>query len=119
MAQHPDASKQKRWLELIGRWQQSQLTIREFCERHHVSEASFFSWRRVLRHRGLLDQPAEPEAAKTTPKPPAFVKLTPVMPEPMADSAIEVVLGDRRLLRVRPGFDAELLLELVRLLEEP
>ena len=41
------------------------------------------------------------------------------MPEPMADSAIEVVLGDRRLLRVRPGFDAELLLELVRLLEEP
>ena len=31
----------------------------------------------------------------------------------------ELVLGDRRVLRVRPGFDTELLLELVRLLEEP
>ena len=119
MAQHPDASKQNRWLELIGRWQQSQLTIREFCERHQVSEASFFSWRRVLRQRGLLDESAEPKAATTASKSPAFVKLTPAGPEPMAASAIELVLGDRRVLRVRPGFDADVLLELVRLLEEP
>lgn len=119
MALHPDASKQKRWLELIGRWQQSQLTIREFCERHRVSEASFFSWRRVLRQRGLLDEQAEPRTAKAAPHSPAFVKLTPAEPEPTALSAIDVVLGDRRVLRVRSGFDAELLLELVRLLEEP
>jgi transposase-like protein len=119
MALHPDASKQKRWLELIGRWQQSQLTIREFCERHQVSEASFFSWRRTLRQRGLLDEPADPKKAKSTPQSSAFVKLTPAEPEPTAVSAIEVVLGDRRVLRVRSGFDAELLLELVRLLEEP
>jgi len=117
MAQHPDAGKQRRWLELIGRWQQSQFTIREFCERHQVSEASFFSWRRVLRQRGLLDEPAEPKVAKSASQPPAFVKLTPIGPEPTP--AIELVLGDRRVLRVRPGFDAELLLELVRLLEEP
>ena len=31
---------------------------------------------------------------------------------------IEVVLTKRRRLRVRPGFDADLLLELVRLLED-
>ena len=55
MAQRPDAAKQGRWLELIRRWQRSQSTIREFCERHQVSEASFFSWRRILRERGLLD----------------------------------------------------------------
>jgi hypothetical protein len=119
MAQHPDASKQNRWLELIGRWQQSQLIIREFCERHQVSEASFFWWRRVLRERGLLDEPADPKTAKTACKPPTFVKLTPAEPEPTPATAIELVLGDRRVLRVRPGFDAELLLELVRLLEEP
>jgi putative transposase len=116
MAQHPDASKQNRWLELIGRWQQSQLTIREFCERHQVSQASFFSWRRVLRQRGLLDEPADPNTAKATS---AFVKLTPGEPESTPASAIELVLGDRRVLRIRPGFDADLLRELVRLLEEP
>jgi len=110
MAQRPDAGKQARWLELIRRWQQSQMTVREFCQRHHVSEASFFSWRRVLRERGLL--PDAPLQADTAP----FVKLT-VTPSPAA-SAVEVVLG-QRVLRVRPGFDANMLLELVRLLEEP
>ena len=117
MALYPDASKQNRWLELIGRWQQSQLTIREFCERHQVSEASFFSWRRVLRQRGLLDEPADSKAVKAASPSSAFVKLTPVGLEPTA--AIELVLDDRRVLRVRSGFDAKLLLELVRLLEEP
>jgi transposase-like protein len=115
MAKRPDAAKQGRWLELIRRWQRSQSTIREFCERHQVSEASFFSWRRVLRERGLLD---EPMTSKNSGETPAFVKLTTLDAEPMA-SPIELVLNQRRLLRVRPGFDADLLLQLVRLLEEP
>lgn len=68
------------------------------------SEPSFYSWRRVLRERGLLDDA------------PAFVKLT-IAPESTA-SIVEIVLG-KRIVRVRPGFDADLLLELVRLLEEP
>ena len=82
MAQRPDASKQTRWLDLVQRWHRSQLTVREFCERHHVSEASFFSWRRVLRQRGLLNEAADPKATKATPPSSAFVKLTPVEPEP-------------------------------------
>jgi transposase-like protein len=115
MAQRPDPGKQARWLELIRRWQRSQTTVREFCERHYVSEASFFSWRRVLRERGLLD---EPISAKMSADAPAFVKLTTVGAEPTV-SPIELVLNQRRLLRLRPGFDADMLLELVRLLEEP
>jgi hypothetical protein len=115
MAQRPDAAKQSRWLELIRRWQRSQSTVREFCQCHHVSEASFFSWRRVLCERGLLD---EPTPSKSSAKASAFVKLTTLAAEP-AVSPIELVLNQRRLLRVRPGFDAEMLLELVRLLEEP
>ena len=115
MAQRPDAAKQSRWLELIRRWQRSQTSVREFCQRHQVSEASFFSWRRVLRERGLLD---EPMPAKIPTDVPAFVKLTTLDGEPTF-SPIELVLNQRRLLRVRPGFDADMLLELVRLLEEP
>jgi transposase-like protein len=115
MARRPDVAKKDRWLELIGRWQRSQSTIRAFCERHQVSEASFFSWRRLLRERGLLD---EPMPSKDSAAVPAFVKLTTLDAEPTG-SAIELVLNQRRLLRVRPGFDADVLLELVRLLEEP
>ena len=40
--------------------------------------------------------------------------------QPERVSTIEVVLEQRGgVLRVRPGFDADMLLELVRLLEEP
>jgi transposase-like protein len=115
MAQRPDSAKQGRWLELIRRWQRSQLTVREFCLRHQVNEASFFSWRRVLRERGLLD---ETTPSKTSAEAPAFVKLTTLDAE-AAVSPIELVLDQRRVLRLRPGFDANMLLELVRLLEEP
>ena len=110
MARLPDSRKQQRWLELILRCQRSQLSIREFCQRHCISEPSFFAWRRVLKQRGLLqDAPTQADASP-------FVKLTVAASEPV--SAIEVVLG-QRVLRVQPGFDADMLLQLVRLLETP
>jgi len=112
MAKRPDGAKQDRWLELIRRWQQSQITVREFCRRHQVSEASFFSWRRVLRERGLLGEALNSTASADVP---AFVRLTAFAAEP---TPVEIILNQRRLLRVRPGFDADMLLQLVCLLEE-
>jgi transposase len=117
MARHPDAGKQQRWLDLMRRWHESELTVREFCERHRLSEPNFYLWRRVLRERGLLQHHATLRRRKPV-APAAFVKIT-LDTEPAAVSAVELVLSDRRLLRVRPGFDAATLLELVRLLEEP
>jgi len=117
MARQPDAGKQQRWLDLMRRWHASQLTVREFCQCYGVSEANFYLWRRVLRERGLLsDQPTPTRGARQRPAPPAFVKLT---VDAQAAAAVEVVLSDRRLLRVRPGFDPDTLRQLVRLLEEP
>ena len=110
MARCLKGSKQTYWLDLVQSWQRSNLSVREFCQRHQLSEPSFYSWRRVLRERGLIDESAS--AVK-----PAFVKLALDAEAPTAN-AVEVVLG-RRVLRVRPGFDADMLLELVRLLEEP
>lgn len=115
MSRRPDVAKQARWLELIRRWQRSQTTVREFCQCHRVSEAGFFSWRRKLGERGLLDD-AMP--SRTPADAPAFVKLTALDAAPTV-SPVELVLGQRRVLRVRPGFDADMLLQLVRLLEGP
>jgi transposase-like protein len=114
MAQSPDAGKQRHWLGLVERWQRSKLTVRAFCEHHRIGEASFYAWRRVLRERGLIQ---DPPAASNTSSTPAFVKLT-VDAESAAASTVDVVLSERRLLRVRPGFDADMLRQLVRLLEE-
>jgi transposase-like protein len=110
MALQVNTNKQAHWLDLVRCWQRSSLTVREFCQRRQLSEPSFYSWRRVLRERGLIEESAGPVK-------PAFVKLT-LDAESTTASAVEVVLG-RRVLRVRPGFDADMLLQLVRLLEEP
>jgi transposase len=119
MARHRDANKQHRWLNLIRLWQQSRLTIREFCKRRGLNERRFHVWRRVLRRRGLLeDLPTSQEVTKASPVTAAFVNLT-MAAEPVSPSAIELVLGERRVVRVRPGFDSATLLQLVRLLEEP
>jgi hypothetical protein len=73
----------------------------------------------VLRQRGLLhDPPAPAEPTQTAATPTAFVKVT-VDAVPPAATAVELVLSERRLLRVRPGFDPATLLQLARLLEEP
>ena len=116
MALHPDASKQTRWLDLVRRWQRSQLTVRQFCQRHQLSEASFYSWRRVLHERGLLDEP--PQTANSPAEPPPFVKLT-TLDDQRRASIVEVVLKQQRRLRLRPGFDADMVRQLVRLLEDP
>ena len=115
MAHGPDGGKQRRWLKLIQRWQRSRFSVREFCQRNHLSEASFFSWRRTLRQRGLLEEATTPPDVSNDS--PTFVKLTAV-DAPQHTSAIELVLKRRRRLRVRPGFDADTLLKLVRLLED-
>ena len=106
------AGTQSRWLDLIRRWQRSKLSVREFCQRYQLREPSFYSWRRVLRERGLLDEQTPGDEPGT----PTFVKLS-LGAETTVPSAIELVVGPR-VLRLRPGFDPAMLLELVRLLEE-
>jgi transposase len=137
MARHHDASKERRWLDLVLLWKKSKLTVREFCQCRQLSEPSFYSWRRVLRQRGLIQDwsaasPTPKSAKSPAPKPshcsavaklPAFVNLTVVAEpsaaaEPVTPNAIDLVLSERRLLRVRPGFDSATLLQLVRLLEK-
>jgi transposase len=124
MARSLDVCKQRHWLNLIQRWQRSRLGVREFCLQHALNEANFYVWRRVLRERGLLqDSSASPRATSAVP---AFVELSvdakPNAASSAANSAasiVDLVLSERRRLRIRPGFDADMLLKLVRLLEEP
>ena len=116
MAQHPHPGKEQRWLDLIRRWRQSRLSVRHFCGRHRLSEATFYAWRRVLRQRGLIDEnwSAAVPAATT----PGFVQIA-VNAGALTLPAIDLVVAQGRLLRVRAGFDPDLLRQLLRLLEEP
>jgi transposase-like protein len=113
MGHRIDLAKQAKWLATVRRWQRSNLSVREFCRQQQVNEASFYEWRRVLRERGVLGEEGVAKPATS-----AFAKLVVEAPTTAADVAIELVLGERRVLRVRAGFDAQALLQLVKLLED-
>jgi hypothetical protein len=108
-----DPTKEQFWRTIFAQWQQSGLSGREFCAARRLKEASFYGWRRELARRD--------QQAPTPPQPhsrPAFLQLhvdadSPTFP------ALEVVLAHGRRLLVRPGFDADLLRQLLRVLEEP
>jgi transposase len=101
-----DHRKERFWRTKVRQWRQSGLSVRAFCEQHHLAQANFYAWRRALAQRDAEIQfvpvrlAAEPAATTT------------------AAAALEVVLDGQRLLRIRPGFDAATLQRLLTVLEE-
>ena len=63
MPRPADPRKQQYWLEHVQRWQSSRLSVRAYCDRFGLSQASFHSWKRTLLQRGLL-QCTRPNAAR-------------------------------------------------------
>jgi transposase len=97
-----DPRNEQRWRHYLQLWQRSGLTIRAFCERHHLSLPSFYAWRRQLRQRDA----------------PAFVPVHVLAETPRpATTAIEVVLAGGRRLAVPTGFDPHTLRQLLAILE--
>jgi transposase len=103
-----DGEKEQYWRRLLDRWQASQPnTVRAFCADQGISQPLFYWWRREIRRR---DQDR-----------PQFLPVRVVggTPAPESEgSAIEVVLGGGRCLRVRPGFDRATLVRLLDVLGE-
>ena len=109
-----DSRKEQFWRRTVASWRQSGLSVRGFCRRHHLSEPSFFAWRRTL---------AERDARGAN-----FVPVR-VVPErrPVdggtgaannAESGLELLVAGGRRLRIGRGFDAATLRQLLAVLEE-
>lgn len=98
-----DPRKQLQWRRWIELQQRSGLTIRDFCAQQHLSEASFYAWKRELQKRHT--------EANT------FVPVR-ILDNPQPDTAIEVVLERGPTLRINAGFDPDTLRRLLAVLEE-
>ena len=109
---HCDPGKEHRWRQLLDRWHHSGLSVRAFCRRHRLSEATFYARRRSL------GQP--PSAGAGAAEPLTFVPISvrhdTLLP---AAAALELVLGNGRLLRIPQGFDPAALRHLLAALEDP
>jgi transposase-like protein len=105
-----DLGKERFWRGVLRRFRGSELTVREFCAEHGVSEASFYAWRRTIARR---DQQSKAEVSEQRP---VFVPLTVVPTSP--SSVLEVLAISGRVVRVPPDFDACVLRRLLAVLDE-
>jgi len=111
-----------RWAELVDAWEASGQTASSFAAEQGISEASLRWWKTELSRR------ARKQGARRSPGPgrrTARVAVARVVREGEAPPAaterpkgsIEVVLDGARIV-LAPGFDAQLLREVVRALSE-
>ena len=86
-----DDAKERFWQRVVRQWRQSKLSVRAFCEDQGLSESNFYAWRRTLQQHAAAGVAFVP------------VHVRPEETSRSAPSAIELVLGQGRLLRVGPG----------------
>ena len=113
-----DLGKERYWRRWIRQWQGSGRTIRDFCAEHSLSEASFYAWRRTIAERDA--ERSRPNRQARADDQPLFVPVQ-VVPTAAttASAGLELVVGQGRVVRVTPGFDAATLRQLLAVLEEP
>ena len=87
-----DPAREQFWREAVLGWQAGGLTVRDYCRRQRLTEASFYHWRRELRQRDA------------TP-PPLFVPVTVRPTEPAESFPVEVRCPSGHVVRL-PNADA-------------
>jgi transposase-like protein len=123
MPRPADCAKEQFWRRMRELHRRSGLTVRAFCARHGLAQASFYAWRRAIAQRDQQTAPAShpanspTAAAKSNADPqPLFLPLR-VLPA-TARPTLELVLGHDRVVRVPADFDAATLRQLLAVLEE-
>lgn len=100
-----DPHKERQWRRWIDQWRVSGLSVSAFCARHRLPTARFYAWRRRLQRRTAEQPPFLP--VQVVPDTPASARGT-----------LEVVLADRSVVRIPPGFDPATLRQLLAVLRE-
>lgn len=108
--------KERYWREVIDGWRRSGGSVRQWCSAGHISEPSFYSWRRVLAERDAAavsqqagGQNSGQKPAQTTMLP---VEIMPVR-SPQEPAPLEITFAGGTHLLVRAHCQAALLREVL------
>ena len=111
--------KERYWREVIDGWRRSGGSVRQWCSERHVSEPSFYSWRRVLTERDAAavsqqagGQNSGQKPAQTTMLP---VEIMPIR-SPQEPAPLEITFAGGTHLLVRAHCQAALLREVLAVL---
>jgi hypothetical protein len=116
-----DTAKERFWRDALRRFAASGLSVRTFCRRERLAEASFYAWRRTIAERerqATRPARANPPSAKpeSTAKRPAFLPMV-VNDSTRQDGAISIELAGGRVLRLPETIAAARLAEIIAALE--
>jgi Transposase len=101
------------WRRIVTRQPMSGLSIRDWCARHEVTEASFYAWRRTLARRGILRRATDNKRA-------ARLVAVEVAHEPNTSAGstpLGLVVNGLRI-EIASGFDEGALRRLISILRE-
>ncbi len=96
------ASRESFWRQMMRRQAKSRLSIRSWCQRHGLAEATFYWWRKELSRR-------DAELAGGA----SFVRVRVVEDESPPDSAIEIMLSGQQRVRVIGRVDRQSLADVL------
>jgi len=103
-----DLKKEALWRDALRRFASSGLSVREFCRRNKLPEASFYERRRTFQER-------DPQQSAT---PPAFIPIVVRDEKSVAnESGIVIELRGGRILRLPGSMSVVRVAELVRAIE--
>jgi transposase-like protein len=134
-----DPAKERYWRAVVQGYEGSGQSVREYCRQAGVKESAFYWWRRELARRGsgrnaarqrtnsMSRQSGTVARRKTAAqrpggKSPPFLPIrvwadrTAAVPADHA-AAVEIHLGDGRMVRVGPGVDRQTFVDVLTALE--
>lgn len=100
--------RERFWRKLVAGQPQSGMSIRVWCDRHGVSEPSFYFWRRELERRREQRQELGPQIVP--------VEVAP--PTAGSRGGLEIELPGRILVRVGPECNLDLLRQALTVLRD-
>ena len=102
------------WRRRIKQQQAGELTVREYCDAHDLSDSSFYTWRKKLKS---IDQRGEatpnPEEAAGLPMGPFFSVRLPATPV----NVLEIVHPSGCQIRVPVDFQPQVLRDVLAVLD--
>jgi hypothetical protein len=114
-----DLGKEREWRERVRRREQSGDSVRTFCRRKGVRESAFYAWRGELARRREERHAAKEQGMSANPA--GAVRFVPLQVTAGKDAddppGVEILLSRARMVRVRPGFDRQTLLDVLAVLE--
>ena len=128
-----DPQRRQQWKAAVEQWQNSGQTVRDYCRVQGLKESAFYFWRQKLTREVPEGDGGQPmRRASRGEKSPApsgrrtrnrriKARFLPVQVVPGRERSeacgVEIMVGNRRVVRVEPGFDRQVLADVLAVLE--